>query len=97
MPCAYGVDIPGMFNIYNRALDNGYIPQSTVEFNSPDGLRRAGKFLRDAEQEIGDKHMAHRCIYCGHCLSRCPAKIKIIANLSSIGALIDLIRDRQCL
>lgn len=96
MPCGYGVDIPGMFALYNRSLDNGDIPSSTDVLDTPDGLDRAVKFLRRAENEIGDTHMAHRCIACGHCLSACFHQVKIVGNLHAIGSLIDLIRERQC-
>lgn len=97
MPCGYGVDIPGMFRLYNQSLNAGEIPSSAEDLSTPDGIRKASEFLSKAEKSIGDRHLAHRCVGCGHCLPNCPQKIKIVGNLRAIGSLIDLIRERQCL
>lgn len=97
MPCGYGVDIPAMFRIYNEALEDGLIPVSVEDIDTPSGIARASAFLSNAEKTIGDRHLAHRCVGCGHCLPQCPKGIKIVGNMRAIGSLIDLIRERQCL
>lgn len=97
MPCAYGVNIPDTFDLYNRALTDSLIPLPGSSLaDNPHMLERASRFLDENEARIGDRHAAHRCIACCHCLSACPARIPIVGNLNAIGQLITLIRERQC-
>jgi ferredoxin len=97
MPCPYGVDIPAMFSIYNQALDDGLIPTDAATLDTPDALDRASTFLNRALDTLGDLHIAHRCVCCGKCQKACPKKILIARNMRTIGNLIDLIREQQCL
>lgn len=96
MPCAYGVNIPASFILYNQALEEGAIPPEGSGLADSGRLEAAAAYLRRNEQSIGDLHMAHRCVACCHCLSECPKHLPIVGYLNSIGRFFDLIRERLC-
>lgn len=96
MPCAYGVNIPASFILYNQALEDGAIPPDGSSLADSGRLEAAAAYLRRNEQSIGDIHMAHRCVACCHCLSECPKHLPIVGYLNSIGRFFDLIRERLC-
>jgi predicted aldo/keto reductase-like oxidoreductase len=61
-PCPNGVDIPGIFRVYNEA----------IMYNRPD---RARIFYN---QWIAAEKRADHCLQCGECEAQCPQKIAII-------------------
>lgn len=93
MPCSFGVDIPSMYKAYNEAVRNGEIPVSGKDYRNGGGAERCRAFVDRIEEEIGDRHIAHRCAGCGKCDSVCPMKLPIAEHLRSIGRLIDLTRE----
>ena len=65
MPCPSGVDIPGIFKLYN---------QSSI-YNDLEGS------LNGYKNGIDDQKKADNCVECGDCESVCPQKIQIIEKL----------------
>ena len=61
LPCPNGVNIPGVFDYYNRI----------AMFNDIDGPRFQYKLFMDEDKR------ASQCIQCGECLSKCPQGIPI--------------------
>ena len=45
------------------------------------------------ENNLGDKHLAHRCALCGACIRECPMHLPIAKHMRCIGKLIDLSRE----
>jgi len=70
MPCPNGVDIPGIFEIYNEAKAFDVIDMGRFRYNSPFGLKPEQK--------------ADHCIECGQCQEACPQKIEIPKWLKQI-------------
>lgn len=65
MPCSSGVDIPGVFKLYNQASIYNDLEGSSDEY----------------KKGIDDKKKADNCVECGDCESVCPQKIQIIEKL----------------
>ncbi|HSW57150.1 MAG TPA: aldo/keto reductase [Dehalococcoidales bacterium] len=63
MPCTNGVEIPGIFELYNEAISFDVIDMGRFRYNGPFGLKPEQK--------------ADKCIECGKCLEECPQKIAI--------------------
>jgi hypothetical protein len=61
LPCPQGVNIPRVFDYYNRA----------AIYDDLDGTREAYERFFDAEQK------ALHCIQCGECVPKCPQNIPI--------------------
>jgi len=61
LPCPSGVNIPGVFNIYNDAI---------IYENPERGRMVYNHFMSEDER-------ANLCIECGECLEKCPQQIEI--------------------
>ncbi len=70
MPCPNGVDIPGVFQIYDDAMMYEDINMGIFRYNGPFGINQNSR---------GDK-----CIACGECLEKCPAGIDIPGWLKKV-------------
>jgi predicted aldo/keto reductase-like oxidoreductase len=68
-PCPNGVDIPGIFDIYNEAVSFGVIDMGRFRYNGP--------FIKPEQR-------ADHCIECGKCVEACPQKIAIPDSLKKI-------------
>ncbi|MCL2757335.1 MAG: aldo/keto reductase [Coriobacteriia bacterium] len=68
MPCAQGVDIPGVFKLYNSYKLLGCSFVDRLMYNSTFVERGKG---------------ADRCIACGLCQERCPQRLSIIESLET--------------
>jgi len=65
-PCPNGVDIPGIFEVYN----------DVVAYNEPKlSFRYTGPF------GVKPENRADKCIECGQCVEKCPQKINIPEEL----------------
>jgi len=63
MPCSNGVDIPGIFQIYEDSVMYQDVHIGQFRYNSPFG--------------VSQEQRADKCIECGECLEKCPQKIEI--------------------
>lgn len=71
-PCPNGVNIPGVFSFYNRAM----------MFNAAAHARQAYTgWLSEAER-------ADKCLQCGECEAQCPQHIQIIEWLEKVDAFM---------
>lgn len=89
MPCPYGVDIPTIFAHYNKALLNGNIVEDP---DAPNYEQAKRAFLIGYDRKVEKRRQADHCIGCGGCLSACPQKIKIPAELHKIDAYADQLK-----
>jgi hypothetical protein len=86
MPCPWGIDIPGTFQHYNRAITDGTYAQSTTQKNYAK-LKKA--YLVSYDRAVATVRQADHCITCGECLSHCPQSINIPKQLKRIAKYID--------
>ncbi len=63
MPCPNGVDIPGVFNMYNDSCMYEDSKHGIIWYNSPYGFNQ--------------EHRADKCTRCGMCRTKCPQHIDI--------------------
>ena len=90
MPCPYGLDIPGIFVHYNKCLSEGNVPQDS---KSPEYQKARRAFLVGYDRSVPKLRQAAHCIGCGQCLSTCPQRIMIPAQLQKIDKYVEQLRQ----
>ncbi|MBQ6188157.1 MAG: aldo/keto reductase [Prevotella sp.] len=90
MPCPYGVDIPGNFAFYNKAVTDKMLP--LPEPTAKDYAERQNAFIKAYRDTIASENRATTCIDCGQCLPKCPQQIRIPNQMSRI---VELTRKRR--
>jgi len=92
MPCPWGVDIPGSFQHYNKAITEGTYAQSTAQ---KDYRKLKKAYLVGYNRAVESLRQADHCISCGVCVKHCPQSIKIPRELHRIARYVeDLKQDR---
>lgn len=86
MPCPWGIDIPGTFQHYNKAITEGTYAQSTEQKNYHK-LKKA--YLVSYDRAVATVRQADHCISCGECLSHCPQSIPIPRELRRIAKYVE--------
>ena len=90
MPCPWGIDIPGTFQHYNRAVTEGTYAQSKEQKNYQK-LKRA--YLISYDRAVASVRQADHCISCGECLIHCPQSINIPRQLQRIAQYIENLKQ----
>ena len=90
MPCPYGINIPGIFDHYNKCVNEGAVPQSAAQKNYRK-LRR--EYLTSYDKAIPTLRQADHCIGCGQCLEHCPQSIAIPDELHRIDRYIEKLKQ----
>ena len=90
MPCPYGINIPGIFDHYNKSVNEGSVPQSEAQKN----YRKLRKeYLASYDKAIPTLRQADHCIGCGQCLEHCPQSIAIPDELHRIDRYIEKLKQ----
>ena len=90
MPCPWGIDIPGTFQHYNRAVTEGTYAQSTEQKNYAK-LKKA--YLVSYDRAVPTVRQADHCIACGECLKHCPQHIAIPDKMRMIEDYTNTLKD----
>ncbi len=89
MPCPYGLDIPNIFNHYNKCLNEGNYSENIHDEN----YRRARRaFLVGYDRSVPKLRQANRCIGCEKCVAHCPQRIDIPAEMRRIDRYVEALR-----
>ncbi len=90
MPCPWGIDIPGTFQHYNRAITEGTYAQSSQQ---KDYRKLKKAYLVSYDRAVASVRQADHCIGCGVCLSHCPQNIAIPDQLRRIANYINNLKQ----
>lgn len=86
MPCPFGVNIPGNFAIYNKAVNEHVLP--LPEKSAADYKKRAKDFAKEYRKQLPKKALATSCTECEQCLSKCPQQIRIPNQMQRLVELL---------
>lgn len=90
MPCPYGINIPAIFQHYNKCVNQGDIPESQQAANYYEARRR---FLIGYDRSVPKERQADHCIGCRQCVSHCPQNIRIPDQLRRIDGFIEKLKQ----
>lgn len=88
MDCPAGVDIPGVFALYNKCASGGNIPLSLK--NNDDFKGKLEAFKKEYAG-MDDSAKPHNCADCGQCAEACPQSIKIPGKMKDISSMLKLV------
>ncbi|MDI9550438.1 MAG: aldo/keto reductase [Bacteroidales bacterium] len=88
MPCRFGVDIPGNFAYYNKAVDAKLLPLPAKD--APDYAEKLKRYQEGYFKALPAESRATQCTNCDACLSKCPQQIRISNQMSR---LVELCRQ----
>ena len=92
MPCPYGVDIAGIFRIYNRCFDDQLLPNPDSAHDE-EYLRRRRILLNRYKNNVKPDGRAERCIGCNQCSPKCPQALHIPTELKRVEELVERVRQ----
>ena len=90
MPCPYGLNIPVIFAHYNKCINEGNFPNHGPE--DPDYKRARRAFLIGYDRSVPKLRQASHCIACGQCVSHCPQRIAIPAQMRKIDKFVEKLK-----
>lgn len=94
MPCKYGVDIPGIFAVYNDCVNDLDMPNPQGEHNS-EYNRKKKKFLNMYNNKIPSKAQADHCIACDECRPKCTQHIRISREMTNINNIVKELKKNK--
>lgn len=93
MPCPYGLNIPAIFEHYNKCVNEGNVAPSRLD---PDYERARKAFLVGYDRAVPKLRQASHCTGCGECLKHCPQSIKIPNKLQEIDRYVEELKLNGC-
>ncbi|MDD4099405.1 MAG: aldo/keto reductase [Lentisphaeria bacterium] len=86
LPCPFGVDIPGNFGLYNKAVGKRLLSDLDVADAETAAQKRAE--LLKLWEALAPAALAEQCRSCGKCVPKCPQHIAIPQRLKEVADLL---------
>ena len=86
MPCPRGVDIPGVFAVYNGSSDALKLPDPSNK--RAKGYKEKRKEFLTRYATLAKNTDASACVMCDACLPKCPQRIRISEQMRMIHKLV---------
>lgn len=90
MPCPYGINIPAIFDHYNKCVNEGNVVATSLD---PEYAKARRAFLVGYDRSVPKLRQASHCTGCGECLSHCPQSIKIPQRLRQIDRYVEELKQ----
>ena len=90
MPCPYGVDIPTVFDHYNKCNNEGMFALKPQDKNYRKYRR---EFLIGYDRSVPRLRQANHCIGCGQCVPHCPQGIPIPQQMQKIDEYVEKMKQ----
>ena len=91
MPCPYGLNIPAIFDFYNKCVTEGTMPTGNRKSNAYWEARK--RFLIGLDRNVPSLRQANHCIGCGQCAPHCPQSIDIPNELYRIDDYVEQLKQ----
>lgn len=91
MPCPYGINIPAVFSHYNKCIKEGNMPNKGNQH--PDYQRARRAFLIGYDRDVPRLRQSNHCIGCGQCVTHCPQRIEIPAEMRRIDKFVEQLKQ----
>jgi predicted aldo/keto reductase-like oxidoreductase len=92
MPCPYGIDIPEIFDHYNRCVNAGRILKSSKDENYRKARR---EFLIGYDRSVEKIRQASHCTGCKLCEPKCTQSLKISEAMRSVDKYVELLKQKK--
>jgi hypothetical protein len=89
MPCPYGINIPAIFEHYNKCINEGNV---TASAQDPNYHKARRAFLIGYDRSVPKLRQASHCIGCGQCQPHCPQEIHIPDELHRIDEYVEQLK-----
>jgi hypothetical protein len=86
MPCPRGVDIPGVFGVYNAISDELMLPDPKNKKEK--GYKQKKEAFLKRYATLAKDSDASACVMCNACLPKCPQRIRIPEQMRNIHKLV---------
>ena len=91
MPCPYGLNIPLIFDYYNKCVTEGKMPAGNREAHEYWEARK--RFLIGYDRKVPGLRQASHCIGCNQCTPHCPQSIDIPNELHRIDDYVEQLKQ----
>lgn len=91
LPCPFEVDIPGNFQLYNKAAGKQLLTnkQETAQKEAEAETTTKREELQKIWEKLPEENFAGQCRSCNACVPKCPQQIAIPERMQQIAALFD--------
>jgi len=92
MPCPYGLNIPEIFDYYNRCVNAGRILKNSTDENYRKARR---EFLIGYDRNVEKIRQAAHCTGCNLCAPKCTQSLRITDEMRRIDKYVELLKQKK--